>query len=167
LRPPLVVAPDHEQLQRDDVWVEPLYVGQPRLFDDPARRLLQCIDGEDEAAGRGQRARGLLDNGRAVLVVDQQARRVRAELARDRELEANEPVLVDRGAVVLGEHRPERLALVHRDHGEGAALACDGVERRHSSLQPISWIPSSSRCPRTRGSVSVRISLSRSDVYRD
>ena len=65
---------------------------------------------------------------------------------------------------VLGEHRPQRLALIRRDYQKGAGGPGERVERDHSSRQPISSMPSSSIAARTRGSVSVRSSSSRSTV---
>ena len=52
---------------------------------------------------------------------------MRRELPRHRGLEALH-ALVGRSVAVLAQHRPQRLALVHRDHREGAALAGERVE---------------------------------------
>jgi hypothetical protein len=131
--PPGIVAPDHQELQGDDGRMDLPELGQLRLLDDPAGRLLERVDCEDQAAGGRQQRRRLRDDLRAVRVVDQQAGGVAAELARDRELEADEHLILDWRAVMLGEHRSERLPLIHRHHQKGAARTGERVERDHSS----------------------------------
>jgi len=76
----------------------------------------------------------------------------------------DELLVLDRPRVVLGEHRPQRLALIRRDYLKGAGGPGERVERDHSSRQPISSMSSSSARARTRGSVSERNSCSRSTV---
>ena len=58
---------------------------------------------------------------------------MRSKLARDGLLEARHP-FVGGVVAVLAEHRPQRLALVHRDHRKCAGRAGDRVERRHSAF---------------------------------
>src|SRR4051812_19234163 len=138
VRPALVVAPDHEQLQRHrarargggrvHVFVE---LG---VLDGAAGRLLERVGGEDQAA-RVRYETLLHDRVEPVLAVDEEPRRVRRELARDRELERDEPLVRNRRRMLMGEHRAQRLALVHRDHEERAALAREGVEC-HAAASP-------------------------------
>ena len=63
--------------------------------------------------------------------LDQEARRIRSELARDRLLEPRYPGVV-RVVPVLAQHRPQRLALVHRDHRESTTGPSDRVQRPHN-----------------------------------
>jgi hypothetical protein len=127
-----IVAPDHQELQGDDGRVELARRGQLGFLDDPAGRLLERVDGEDQPAGSRQQLRRLRDDLGAVRVVDQQAGGVAAELTRDRELEADELLILDRRAVMLGEHRPERLPLIHCHHQKGAARTGERVKRDHN-----------------------------------
>ena len=90
------------------------------VLDDPARRLHERVDGEHQS--RSATIAATCSNPKSP--VHQEAGRVRPQLARDRQLEADEP-LVGR---VAAHHRAQRLALVHRDHREGAGRTRDRVE---------------------------------------
>ena len=99
---------------------------RPRGPSSPTSRRAPCPRRSRPAPARARRRRGSApwrhvrrDHARAVVAVDQEARRVRAELARDGELEARQRASATSWPM-LGEHRPQRLALVHRDHREGA-----------------------------------------------
>ena len=74
---PTVVAPDHEQLQRDDGGGRSHVLVELRLLDGRPLRLVEHVDGED------QPVRHVRLDGREVVAVDQEARRMRGELARD------------------------------------------------------------------------------------
>ena len=125
----VVVSPDHQQLHGNGAALARGFDGsrvEVRVLDDAARRLPQRICRNDQPAGRRQRQ---IVNVRAV---DQEARRVGRELPRDRELEPRHARVV--GVVVVrGEHRAQRLALVHRDHCERPVRAGERVERHPSA----------------------------------
>jgi hypothetical protein len=110
------------------------------VLDRPAGFLGEGVGGEDEAASRWQHA--VADAVEAEVPVDEEARRERAEGVRDRGLERDQRVVADVtgpgaragagvGAAGVGEHGAQALALVHRDHGEAAGRARDGVKCDH------------------------------------
>ena len=122
---PVVVAPDHEELQRHDRRGRPHVLVQRGVLDRRTLALVEHVDGQNQPAAHMRRDRV------EVVFLDQEARRVRRKLPRNRVLEPPY-ALVGRVVAVLPEHRPQRFALVHRDHREGPARAGDRVERRHS-----------------------------------
>ena len=153
----------HEQLERYR-WAGLDLLLDVGVLHHSSRWLVEHVDREDEAGG-GREEALRNDLGEAVVPVDQEAGRERRELASDRELERDEAVVRDRARVMLRQHRPQRLALIHGDHGEGAVFPGEGVEGRHEiSSHRTSSIPSCSIRSCRRGSVSVRSSCSRSSV---
>jgi hypothetical protein len=63
---------------------------------------------------------------------------MRRQLPCDRDLEPGQAIVASVMAV-LGEHRPQRLSLVHRDHQERAAGAGQSVEPAHGVTAGIEF----------------------------
>jgi hypothetical protein len=103
-----IVTPDHEQLERDHprrgCGSDVHRVVERCVLDDLPRLLVQGVNGHDQAT---RRRHELLRNDPlepAVRRVHEQRRSVRRQLARDRELELDDP-FIRRIVAVLGEHR--------------------------------------------------------------
>ena len=114
----VVVAPDDEQLQRLDAVRKDVDLVERRVLDRRAAFLHEQVDGEDQPT-RHERTHVLEE-----LRLDEEPGGERSELTRDCGLErAHGPVGVV--ATEIAQHRPQRLALVHRDHRIRAVRALD------------------------------------------